>query len=190
MLAPSVLAFNGVMPQLDPSVMLLPGAVVTGDVVIGAHSSVWCHSVIRGDVNYIRIGAYTNIQDLSMLHVAGGASGAPLVIGDYVTIGHRAILHGCTVGNHCLIGMGSIVLDRAVLDDEVIIGAGSVVAPNKVLARGYLYMGSPAKAVRPLRDDEKTFLRQSATGYAHTATQYRQSMPLPVSLMPNVAAVL
>jgi carbonic anhydrase/acetyltransferase-like protein (isoleucine patch superfamily) len=176
MCAATLLAFNGIRPTIDDSVTLMPGAVITGDVVIGAHSSVWCHSVIRGDVHSIRIGAYTNVQDLSMLHVSGGESGAPLVVGDFVTIGHRVILHGCTIGHYCLIGMGAIVLDRAVIADEVMIGAGSVVPPNKVLASGYLYMGSPAKAVRPLTESEKAFLRQSAQGYAQTALGYQEPL--------------
>src|SRR5690606_11617301 len=120
--------------------------------------SVWPGAVIRGDVNSIRIGRGSNVQDLSVLHVSHRSewdpAGAPLVVGAHVTIGHRVILHGCTIGDECLIGMGSIVMDKAVLQQHVLLGAGSLVPEGRVLESGFLYLGSPAKKIRPLTEKE------------------------------------
>ena len=131
-----------------------------------------------GDVNTIQIGKRSNVQDGSVLHVTGGSAnhpaGSPLIIGEDVTIGHHVTLHGCTIGNRVLVGMGAIVLDDVVIEDEVIIGAGSLVPPRKRLQSGLMYMGSPAKAVRELTEAEKAFLRQSAQNYVATAAAYRQ----------------
>lgn len=169
--------FANMSPQIADNVWVDDTAVIIGDVVIGEESSVWVHAVLRGDVNRIRIGKRSNVQDLSMLHVsrprAGKLDGSPLTIGDDVTIGHRAILHGCTVGNRVLVGMGSIILDDAVVEDDVIIGAGSLIPPRKRLASGYLYVGSPAQAIRSLADEERAFLRQSAQDYAQLAQTYQ-----------------
>lgn len=171
--------FKNHKPQIAPDTWVDESAVVIGDVAIGAQSSVWMNAVLRGDVNRIRIGARSNIQDLSMLHVAHRSStkpdGSPLSIGDDVTIGHQATLHGCTIGNRVLVGMGSIVLDDAVVEDEVIIGAGSLVPPRKRLASGFLYVGSPVQAVRPLSDAERASLLYSAEHYVKLAAEHRET---------------
>jgi Carbonic anhydrases/acetyltransferases, isoleucine patch superfamily len=156
-------------PTMGDRVFVDESAVVIGRVSIGEDSSVWPTSVLRGDVHDIRIGARTNIQDGSVLHCTSPESDPPhgygLTVGNDVTVGHRVILHGCTIGNFVLIGMGAIVMDGAVVEDEVIVGAGSVVTPGKVLTKGGLYVGSPAKRVRDLRPEELEFLRYSAKHY-------------------------
>ena len=163
-------------PQLAERVYLHPSAQLIGDVQIGEDSSVWCNAVLRGDVNAIRVGRCSNIQDLTMGHVAHKTShkpqGSPLVIGDYVTVGHSAILHGCTIGNDCLVGMGSIVMDDVVIRDRVMLGAGSLVPPGKVLESGFLYVGRPAEKVRPLTDAEIAWLRYSAEHYVRVKDNY------------------
>lgn len=165
------------LPDIDPSCYLDEVCTVIGEVELAENVSVWPYAVIRGDVNSIRIGARSNVQDLSMLHVAhktdAKPNGSPLLIGEDVTIGHRVTLHGCTVGNRVLIGMGSIVLDDAQIDDNVIIGAGSLVPSRKKLESGYLYVGSPVKQVRPLTDEEKAFLVYSAAHYVEVAADYQ-----------------
>jgi carbonic anhydrase/acetyltransferase-like protein (isoleucine patch superfamily) len=163
-------------PQLAESVYLHPSAQVIGDVHIGADSSIWCNTVLRGDVNRITIGHSSNIQDLSMGHVshksASKPEGSPLVIGNYVTIGHGVILHGCQIGDDCLIGMGSIVMDDVVVQPGCMVGAGSLVGPGKLLESGYLYIGRPAVKVRPLTDKEVAFLRYSAEHYVKVKSNY------------------
>jgi carbonic anhydrase/acetyltransferase-like protein (isoleucine patch superfamily) len=156
-------------PQLGERVFVDESAVVIGDVHLGADSSVWPLTVIRGDMHRIRIGARTSVQDGSVLHITHAGpfnpDGYPLIIGDEVTIGHKVTLHGCTLGNRILVGMGSIVMDGAVVEDEVIIGAGSLVPPGKVLKSGYLYVGSPVKQARALSDKERAFFSYSAGNY-------------------------
>ncbi|HEU0187922.1 MAG TPA: gamma carbonic anhydrase family protein [Gallionellaceae bacterium] len=163
-------------PVIGDGVYLHPSCQVIGDVKIGNDSSVWCHTVLRGDVNHIVIGRGTNIQDLTMGHVshktAEDPKGAPLVVGDYVTVGHSVILHGCTIGNECLVGMGSIIMDGVVIPDRVMIGAGSLVSPGKVLESGKLYMGRPAKAVRDLTEEELAYLKYSAEHYMRVKDNY------------------
>src|SRR5690554_6287507 len=143
----SVRPFKDKVPQIAPGVYVDAAAVVIGDVSIGADSSVWPMAVLRGDVNTIRVGARTSIQDGSVLHVthdhADVPGGHPCVVGDDVTVGHKVVLHGCTVGDRCLVGMGAIVLDGARLEPEVLLGAGSLVPPGKVLEGGYLWLGAP-----------------------------------------------
>ena len=144
---------------------------------IGEDASVWPLCSVRGDVHDIRIGARTNIQDNSVLHVTHDGDyapgGYPLIIGDDVTVGHGVIVHACTVGNRCLIGMGSIVLDGAIIEDEVMLGAGSLVSPRKTLESGYLYVGSPAKKVRELNDKERAFFKYSAEHYVKLAYKHK-----------------
>lgn len=168
--------FEKKTPVIDSSSYIDPTAVVIGDVVIGKDCSVWPMTVIRGDVNSIRIGDRSNIQDSSVLHVnhAGefNPEGDPLVIGDDVTVGHRVTLHGCTVGDRCLIGIGSIVMDGAIVESEVIIGAGSLVPRGKVLTSGYLWLGSPVKQIRPLTAEEISFLSYSAEHYSQLKDRY------------------
>lgn len=163
-------------PVLGERVFLHPSCQVIGDVTIGDDSSIWCNTVLRGDVNRIVIGRGSNVQDLTMGHVshktADKPEGSPLIIGDYVTVGHSVILHGCTIGDECLIGMGSIIMDDVVIPDKVMIGAGSLVSPGKQLTSGMLYMGRPAKAVRALTEDEIAHLRHSAENYMQVKDNY------------------
>ncbi len=166
-----VIAFRGVSPQVDPAAYVHQSAYVVGDVVIGAESSVWFGAIVRGDVHWVRIGKRTNLQDQVIVHVTRGRW--PTVIGDDVTIAHGAILHGCSVGDRCLIGIGAIVLDGAVIGSDCLIAAGSLVTPGTAIPSGHLAMGSPARPARPLRDEEIAFLRQSAANYVEYAAQYR-----------------
>ncbi len=168
--------FNNISPKIGDSTYIDDSAVVIGDVTLGNNVSVWPNVVIRGDVESIRIGNDTNIQDGSVLHVTHYGKftdrGYPLVIGDGVTVGHKAILHACTVGDYCLIGMGAIVMDDAVLEDYVMLGAGALVPPGKKLAAGHLYVGSPAKMIRPLTNEEKDFLTYSSEHYVELKNKY------------------
>jgi carbonic anhydrase/acetyltransferase-like protein (isoleucine patch superfamily) len=164
--------FQGKEPKIDDSCFLAPSADIIGDVEIGKDSSVWFQVVIRGDVNFIRIGERTNVQDASVLHVTRGnqfdgasKSGNPLLIGDDVTIAHRVTLHGCTIKNRILIGMNSVIMDGAVIDDDSIVAAGSLVTKGKVFPKRSLIQGSPAKFVRELTDAEVSFNARSAKNY-------------------------
>lgn len=165
----AVKAFEDKYPQLGVSVYIDESAVVIGDVTLGDDVSVWPTTVIRGDVERISIGQGTNVQDGAVLHVshAGKFSpqGHPLTIGKGVTIGHRAVAHACTIGDYCLIGIGAIIMDDAVLEDYVMLGAGALVPPGKRLASGFLYVGAPAKQARPLSESEREFLEYSAAHY-------------------------
>jgi carbonic anhydrase/acetyltransferase-like protein (isoleucine patch superfamily) len=168
--------FKKSYPQIAESAWIDDSAVVIGDVAIGDDSSVWPMTVIRGDVNTVVIGARSNIQDGSVLHVTHAGKhyeGAALSIGDDVTVGHKVILHACTIGNRCLIGMGAIIMDKTVVEDDVIIGAGSLIAENKTLQSGYLYLGSPAKKMRSLTERELKFLRYSAKHYVELAKEHQ-----------------
>ena len=162
--------YLGVLPTIKSSTFIEDTAVVVGDVVIDRESSVWFNSVIRGDVHYIRIGHRTNVQDLSLLHVTHNTH--PLVIGDDVTVGHHVILHGCTIGNRVLIGMGSVVMDGAVIEDDCIIGAGSLVTEDTVIPSYSLALGSPARVKRSLKEKELAWIKESANNYVRYAKQY------------------
>ncbi len=163
-------------PVLGERVFIHEQATVIGDVSLGDDCSVWPQAVIRGDMHHIRIGRATSVQDNAVLHITHASSfnenGWPLIIGEEVTIGHSAVLHGCTIGNQILIGIGAIVLDGAVIEDEVVLGAGSVVPPGKRLESGYVYMGSPCKAARPLTDNERAFFSYSASNYVKLKDDY------------------
>lgn len=168
-------------PRIAPSAYLDDAAVVIGDVTVGPHSSLWPGVVARGDVNRITIGARTNLQDGTVIHVTGGSpqhpDGHPTLVGDDVTVGHQVVLHGCTVGDRCLIGMGSVIMDGAVLEPAVMLGAGSLVSPGKVLAAGHLWLGRPARRIRPLTAAELEQLEGSAARYVrlkdlHRAMEY------------------
>lgn len=175
----NVREYKGVRPSVDASAYVDPAAVVIGDVVIGADSSLWPMAVARGDVNTIRIGERTNIQDGSVLHVTHAhgelAEGHPLVIGDEVTVGHNVTLHGCNIGERCLIGIGSTVLDGAVLEPYVLLGAGSLVPPGKRLDGGYLWLGSPVRRVRALSEEERLRLEYSAAHYVRLKANYQDA---------------
>ncbi len=168
--------FEGVTPTIGEGVFIDETALVLGDVVLGDEVSIWPMTVLRGDVNSIRIGARSNIQDNSVLHVTHDGpytpGGVGLVVGEDVTVGHRVILHACEIGNRCLIGMGAIVMDKAVLEDEVFLAAGTLVAPGKRLEGGYLYRGSPAQKVRPLSDKERANLKYSAEHYVRVKNRH------------------
>ena len=163
-------SFNDKMPQFPPSVFIEASAQVIGDVEIGAESSVWFGSVIRGDVHYIRIGARTSIQDLSVLHVTRKTH--PLIIGNEVTVGHRVTLHGCTVHDRALIGMGSILLDGAEVGEGSIVGAGALVTEGMKIPPGVLAIGMPARVKRALTAEESAFLIKSAQNYVDLAQIY------------------
>lgn len=173
---PTIEAYQGILPQLGVAVYVHPSAAVIGDVVLGDHVSVWPGTVIRGDVNHIRIGYGSNIQDLSVLHVSHKSSwdpaGSPLIIGNNVTIGHKVILHGCTIEDEVLIGMGSIVMDKVVVQKHVLLGAGSLVPEGKILESGYLYLGSPAKKIRALTEQEIGHFMYSAQHYIKLKNAY------------------
>ncbi|ETI60801.1 gamma carbonic anhydrase family protein [Marinomonas profundimaris] len=169
-------SFRGKTPQLGDRVWVDENAVVIGDVTIGDDSSVWPLVAIRGDMHSITIGARTSVQDNSCLHITHASTykpdGFPLSIGDDVTVGHMAMLHGCTVGNRVLVGMGTTILDGAVVEDEVIIGAGSLVPPGKRLASGFMYMGSPVKQIRPLNDKEIEYFQYAGLNYVKLKDEY------------------
>lgn len=170
--------FLDTTPAIGDKVFLHPSCQVIGDVRIGDDSSIWCNTVLRGDVNRIEIGRGSNLQDLTMGHVSHKTpdkpEGSPLIIGDYVTVGHAVILHGCRIGNECLIGMGSIIMDDVAIPDRVMVGAGSLISPGKTLEAGMLYMGRPAKMVRALTDEELNYLRYSAEHYMRLKDNYLQ----------------
>jgi carbonic anhydrase/acetyltransferase-like protein (isoleucine patch superfamily) len=172
----SVSSYLNTTPQLGEGLYLHPSAQVIGDVTVGADCSIWCNTVLRGDVNRIVIGNCTNVQDFAMGHVSHRndkkPDGSPLIIGDYVTIGHQAMLHGCTIGNECLIGMAAIIMDDVVVQDQVMVGAGSLVPPGKVLESGHLYVGRPAVKVRALTPEEIAYLKYSAEHYVRVKNNY------------------
>jgi carbonic anhydrase/acetyltransferase-like protein (isoleucine patch superfamily) len=165
----TIRSFEDYTPEIAESAFVDDSAVVTGNVVIGADSSVWPMCSIRGDIHSIRIGERTNIQDGSILHVTHDSEFAPggnaLSIGNDVTVGHNAVVHACTVEDLCLIGMGSVILDGAIVRKGAMVGAGSLVSPGKEIEGGYLWLGSPAKRVRELTEKEKAFLQYSSSHY-------------------------
>jgi len=174
--SPSLEAYQGIYPQIGLRVYVHPTATVIGDVALADDVSVWPGTVIRGDINSIRIGVGTNVQDLSVLHVshksAWDPAGAPLIIGSNVTIGHNVILHGCTIADECLIGMGSIVMDKVLMQKHVMLGAGSLVPEGKVLESGYLYLGSPVRKIRKLTEKELAYFMYSAEHYIKLKNNY------------------
>ncbi len=171
---PGIFSYRGTFPRVHPTVMIAPGAVVVGDVEIGQGSSVWFNAVVRGDVNWVRIGSETNIQDLAMLHVTHETH--PLTVGNRVTVGHQACLHGCTIGDLCLIGIGAIVLDGAIVESNSLVAAGAVVTPGKIVESGTLVAGVPAKFVRRLDSAELENLNASALRYV----EYAEEMMRPL----------
>lgn len=165
-----LLPFNGVFPRIGSGVYLAPGSVIIGDVAIGADSSVWFNAVIRGDVAAIRIGQRSNIQDGAVLHVDRGT---PCIVGDEVTIGHAAIVHGTTVGDGLTIGMGAVVLSRSEIGSEAIVAAAALVPEEAIVTSGALMMGVPAREKRILSDQERAASRENAYRYVRNAAAYR-----------------
>ena len=171
--------FKGIDPNIGKNSWIAPSADVVGDVTCGEDCSIWFGCVVRGDVHYIKIGNRTNIQDLSMIHVThykndDKSTGNPTIIGDDVTIGHRVMLHGCTVEDACLIGMSATILDGAVIGKESIVGAGALVTKNKVFPPRSLIMGTPAKVVRELTAEEVAELYASAKRYVAFKRDYKE----------------
>ncbi|PAV26904.1 gamma carbonic anhydrase family protein [Tamilnaduibacter salinus] len=171
-----VRSHKGDQPHFGARVWLDPSAVIIGDVILGDDCSVWPMTTIRGDMHRIRIGARCSIQDGSVCHITHASDfnpgGWPLTLGDDVTVGHKALLHGCTIGSRVLVGMGAIIMDGAEVQDEVIVAAGCLVPPGKVLESGYLYVGSPCKQARALTDKERSFFTYTAANYVRLKDEH------------------
>jgi carbonic anhydrase/acetyltransferase-like protein (isoleucine patch superfamily) len=172
----AVRKYKNKSPIIGNNCYLDESAVLVGDVTCGDEVGIWPVVAARGDVNHIKIGARTNIQDGTVLHVTrvseANPQGFPLIIGEDVTVGHKCMLHGCTLGNRILVGMGAIIMDGAVVQDDVFIGAGTLVPPNKTLLSGYLYKGNPMQQARALTEKEVKFLKQSALNYVKLKNEY------------------
>jgi carbonic anhydrase/acetyltransferase-like protein (isoleucine patch superfamily) len=175
--------FQGTVPTLGRRVYVDPAATVIGQVMLGDDVSVWPGAVVRGDMHAIAIGARSNVQDNAVLHITHASDynpdGWPLTLGEDVVVGHSAVLHGCTVGNSVLVGIGAIVNDGAVIEAEVIVGAGCLVPPGKRLASGFVYVGNPARQLRPLTERERRFFKYSAANYVRLKDQYRAEPSTP-----------
>ena len=167
-------SFRGTHPTIGSQTFIDDTAIVIGDVTIGSASSVWFHSVVRGDVHFIRIGDRTNIQDLCLLHVTHDTH--PLIIGDHVTVGHHVVLHGCTIRDRVLVGMGAIVMDGATIGEDSIIGAGALVTEGVTIPPKSLVLGSPARIRRPLNTKEVTWILDSADNYVRYANDYMENV--------------
>ncbi|OUR80267.1 gamma carbonic anhydrase family protein [Colwellia psychrerythraea] len=168
--------YKGILPSIGLDNYIDKSAILVGDITLSDDVSIWPLVAARGDVNTITIGTRTNIQDGTVLHVTRKSpenpQGNPLIIGSDVTVGHKCMLHGCQLGDRILVGMGAIIMDGAVIEDDVFIGAGSLVPPNKTLLSGYLYVGNPVKQARLLKESEAAFLKQSAINYAELKNDY------------------
>jgi carbonic anhydrase/acetyltransferase-like protein (isoleucine patch superfamily) len=172
--------YKNILPTLGNSTYIDKSAILVGDVTCAEDVSIWPLVAARGDVNYIKIGARTNIQDGTVLHVSriseANPNGYPLIIGDDVTVGHKCMLHGCILGDRILVGMGAIIMDGVTVEDDVFIGAGTLVPPNKVLKSGFLYKGNPMQQARPLKEAEIQFLKQSALNYVKLKNEYIEDL--------------
>jgi carbonic anhydrase/acetyltransferase-like protein (isoleucine patch superfamily) len=166
-----ILPFRGVLPTIAPDAFIAPNATIIGDTVIGAGTSIWFGCVLRGDVHQIRIGARINIQDGTVVHVSGGRAGT--TIGDDVSIGHMALIHGCTLEPESFVGMGAIVMDEVVVESRGMVAAGAMVTPGKRVKSGELWAGRPAKFFRHLTDEDYAMMRGTGQNYARLAQQYR-----------------
>jgi carbonic anhydrase/acetyltransferase-like protein (isoleucine patch superfamily) len=164
-------SFEGMTPTIPASCFIEDTAVVIGDVIMGEQCSVWFNAVIRGDVNMIRIGSRTNVQDLCMLHVTHDTH--PLHIGDEVTVGHHVVLHGCTIHNRVLVGMGAIVMDDAVIGEDCVVGAGALIVEHTIVPPKSLVLGSPARVKRQLTEGELAWIKESAANYIAYARRYQ-----------------
>jgi len=169
-------SYKGIFPKVNATNYVDSSAVIGGDITLADDVSIWPLVAARGDVNTISIGAQTNVQDGTVLHVRrkseNNPKGNPLIIGKDVTVGHKCMLHGCTLGDRILVGMGAIIMDGAIIENDVFVGAGSLVPPNKTLASGYLYVGNPVKQIRLLKESEADFLKQSALNYVDLKNEY------------------
>lgn len=175
MSGPLLVPYNGVRPRLDRTVFCAPGSCIVGDVEIGADSSIWFNVVVRGDVNYVRIGERTNIQDGTIIHVS--SKDLPTIVGSDVTVGHMAVLHACTIESGAFVGMSATVLDGAVVEGGAMVAAGALVTPGKRVPSGEIWAGSPAKRLRDLSAEERGDLGDAAARYCELALNYRRSLP-------------
>jgi carbonic anhydrase/acetyltransferase-like protein (isoleucine patch superfamily) len=167
----AIRSFKGITPRIDPTAFIELSAQVIGDVELGRDSSIWFNTVVRGDVNAIRIGARTNVQDLCMIHVLKDRYAT--TVGDDVTVGHHVVLHGCRIGNRVLVGMGAVLMDDVEVGDDCVIAAGALLTPGTRIPSGHLAVGSPAKVKRPITEAERAWLAESAQDYVGYARQYR-----------------
>ena len=165
-----IYAYSGVEPKFGPNVFLAPGALIVGDVELDDGTNIWFYSVIRGDVHYVRIGRDTNIQDHCMLHVTGGQF--PLIIGNEVVVGHRAVLHGCTIHDRTLIGIGALVLDGAVVEEGAIVAAGAVVTPGSTIQSNSVVAGIPAQHIREVSDEDHAYQAKTCHNYRSYAARF------------------
>jgi gamma-carbonic anhydrase len=171
----SLIPFNGKMPVIHPTAFIAPGAQIIGDVEIGEGSSVWFNCVLRGDVNIIRVGKRSNIQDGTVVHCdsgQGGKPGYPTIIGDDVLIGHLAMIHGCTLEDRAFVGLGTIIMDGCVIEGDAMLAAGAMLTPGKRMPSGQLWAGRPAKFLRELDEVAIAGMRKGAAGYAQNAQHY------------------
>ena len=176
MVKPIILSYKGISPKIHPTALIMPGAVVIGDEEIGEDTNVWPGVVIRGDINHIRIGKRTNIQDGTIIHVTrhdlAAAGEGHTTIGDDVTIGHQAVLHACTLENASFVGMGATVIDGVTLKTGAMVAAGAMVTYNKTIPSGEIWAGNPAKFLRAMKQSEKEYILQSAQNYVNEAKNY------------------
>ena len=175
MVRPMIRTFQGIRPTIPKSCFIEDTGIVIGDVVMGEHCSIWFHAVVRGDVHFIRLGNRTNVQDLCMLHVTHDTH--PLIIGSDVTVGHSVILHGCTIKDRVLIGMGAIIMDGVVIGEDSVVGAGALVTGGTVVPPKSLVLGSPAKIARPVTPKELSWIKESSDNYVKYAEQYMNGTP-------------
>jgi carbonic anhydrase/acetyltransferase-like protein (isoleucine patch superfamily) len=168
---PVLLPYRGIMPTIHPSAFIAPDAVIIGDVHIGPDTGIWYGCVLRGDVNIIRIGARTNIQDGSVIHVSKGGGGTH--VGDDITVGHMALLHDCRLDNASFVGMKACIMDGAVVESYGMVAAGALVTPNKKIPSGELWSGNPAKLMRALKDGEREMILKSAAHYVKLAAEHK-----------------
>lgn len=174
----SIRPYLNISPQIAPTAWIDEAAVVIGKCTLADDVSIWPNATLRGDVNNIIIGQGSNIQDGAVLHTtheSDMSKGSQCIVGENVTVGHNAVLHGCIIEDECLIGMGAIVLDNAMVQSQVLVGANSLVPPNKILESGFLYLGSPVKKARPLTEEEKAFFKYSAQHYVDLKNDYADS---------------
>ncbi len=176
--APLILPFHGKTPRIHESAFVAPGAVIIGDVEIGPQASIWYNCVLRGDVNRIVVGARSNIQDGSVVHVESdtGDGGCPTLIGEDVLIGHMAMIHGCTLMDRAFVGLGTVVMDQCVIESEAMLAAGALLSPGKRIPARQLWAGRPAKFMRDLDDAAVARLRTGPAGYVHAATLHRAAL--------------
>lgn len=179
----NILAYKGILPKIDNSAFIASSAVISGDVKIGKNSGIWYGCVLRGDVTKIEIGENTNIQDNTVLHGTRpnhaqnktGAEGAPVKVGNNVTIGHGAIIHACTIKDNAFVGMGSLVMDLCVIEEYGMLAAGAVLTPGKVVKSGQIWAGNPAKYFRDLNEEERNYIQISANNYFELAVEYKKN---------------